>query len=88
VVNPDGSMTPYYDKMTLREYRYDRTRWGVTAGADYKINDQSTLAAHFLYSDFKDWGDKWYYYVKTENFPTFFESRRLPDFAIGEFSLN
>jgi len=87
-VNPDGTATPYYDGMTLREYRYQRLRWGVTGGADYKLNDHSNLAAHFLLSDFKDWGDKWYYEVNTLDKPKFYESTRRPDFSIGSFSLN
>jgi len=86
-VNPDGTATPYYDGATLREYRYQRLRWGGTMGADYKVNDHSSLNAHFLLSDFKDWGDKWYYEINTNDKPKFYESTRRPDFAIGSFSL-
>jgi TonB-dependent receptor len=75
-VNPDGTTTPYYDKITQREYRYQRLRWGGTMGADYKLSENSSLSAHFLLSDFKDWGDKWFY-----------ESTRRPDFAIGSLSI-
>lgn len=86
-INPDGSTTPYYDGATLREYRYQRLRWGGTMGADYKLSDTSSLAAHFLLSDFKDWGDKWYYEVNTNDKPKYYESSRKPDFSIGSFSL-
>jgi TonB-dependent receptor len=86
--SPDGTAAPYYDKITLREYRYQRLRWGGTAGADYKLNDHSSLFAHLLISDFKDWGDKWYYELKTnKDSSTFYESTRRPDFAIGSLSV-
>ncbi|MGO9936971.1 MAG: TonB-dependent receptor [Terracidiphilus sp.] len=87
-INPDGSTNPYYDGMTLRDYRYQRLRWGGTMGADYKLSEHSSFAAHFLLSDFKDWGDKWYYEVNTNAKPKFYESSRKPDFAIGSFSLS
>ncbi len=81
------SAAPYYDNLTLREYRQQRLRWGGTMGADYKLNDHSSLAAHFILTDFKDWGDKWTYQVTTDGKPKFKYSIRHPDFAIGSFSL-
>ena len=86
-LNPDGTATPYYDSIDLREYRYQRLRWGGTMGADYKVSDHSTLAAHFILSDFKDWGDKWTYTVQTDAKPKFKYSIRRPDFMIGSLSL-
>jgi len=89
-VNPDGTANPYYDKVTFREYRYSRLRWGGASGIDYKLSEHSNLAAHFLLSDFKDWGDKWYYEIK-DNKPgssAFYESLRRPDLAVGTFSLD
>jgi TonB-dependent receptor len=88
-LNPNNytSTTPYYDDITLREYRTQRLRWGGTMGVDYKLSDHSSLAAHFILSDFKDWGDKWTYQVTTNGKPKFKYSIRHPDFAIGSFSL-
>jgi TonB-dependent receptor len=86
-LNPNGSATPYYDSIDLREYRHARLRWGGTMGADYKLNDHSSLAAHFILTDFKDWGDKWTYTVQTYAKPKFKYSIRRPDFALGSFSL-
>ena len=65
-LTPTDSTTPYYDSIDLREYRHHRLRWGGTMGADYKLSDHSSLAAHFILSDFKDWGDKWTYTVQTD----------------------
>ncbi|WP_229741395.1 TonB-dependent receptor [Silvibacterium dinghuense] len=88
ILNPDGSDTPDFNKITLREYRYDRLRWGGTSSLDYKLSDHSIIAAHFMLSDFKDWGDKWYYEIETNKAPSFYESLRRPDLAVGTFSLN
>jgi TonB-dependent receptor len=86
-LNPDGSATPYYDNLTLRDYRTQRLRWGGTMGADYKLSDHSSLAAHFILTDFKDWGDKWTYTVQTNAKPKFKYSIRHPDFALGSLSI-
>jgi TonB-dependent receptor len=81
------STAPYYDGIDLREYRHARLRWGGTVGADYKLSDHSSLSAHFILSDFKDWGDKWTYTVDTQDKPKFKYSIRAPDFGIGSLSL-
>lgn len=86
-VDPGGTTLPYYDNITLREYRYDRHRWGLSGGTDYRLNDHSSLFLHGLFSDFKDWGDKWYYQVTTKGSPKFYESKKSPDFAVGSVSL-
>lgn len=52
---------PFYDSNTLREYRYFRTRYGLSGSTDYKFNDKNNIYAHGLYSDLQDYGDKWYY---------------------------
>ena len=52
---------PFYDNNSIRQYRYYRTRYGFSGGADYKMDDNNSFYAHGLYSDLKDWGDKWYY---------------------------
>jgi TonB-dependent receptor len=86
-LNPDGSATPYFDDITLREYRHERLRWGGTMGTDYKLSDHSTLNAHVILTDFKDWGDKWTYEIQTNAKPKFKYSIRRPDFAIGSLSI-
>ena len=52
---------PFYDNDTIREYRYYRTRYGFAGSADYKLGEFSGIYARGMYSDLKDWGDKWYY---------------------------
>jgi TonB-dependent receptor len=88
ILDPDGSATPDFNKITLREYRYDRFRWGGTSTLDYKVSEHSTIALHFMLSDLKDWGDKWYYEIDTDNPPSYYESLRRPDLAIGSLNLD
>ncbi len=52
---------PFYDSIDLREYRYQRTRWGLAGSADYRLTNDSDIYFHYLYSDFKDYGNKWVY---------------------------
>lgn len=52
---------PFYDNNTIREYRYYRYRYGFAGSIDYKLNDSNNFFARGIYSDLKDWGDKWYY---------------------------
>ena len=59
--NDTGVLTPTYDSMVVQEYQYDRTRWGAAESVDYKLSEGSSLYARGLYSDFKDYGDKWTY---------------------------
>src|SRR5258707_2980765 len=59
-VNLPGSPTQY-EAIDIREYRYYRTRWGIAGSLDYKPSDGSTLYVHGLYSDFKNYGERWVY---------------------------
>ena len=67
---PDpGTLTPSYDSIDLREYRYDRSRWGAATSLDYKLSEGSLLYAKVFYSDFKDFGDKWTYTLNDQVTP-------------------
>jgi TonB-dependent receptor len=81
-----GFATPYYDSLDLREYRYQRTRWGLAGGADYRLSNNSDIYLHYLYSDFKDYGNKWVYTLNDGDVPKFTTSQRTPDQSIGSIS--
>ena len=82
--SPDsGTLIPSYDSIDLREYRYDRTRWGAAGSFDYKLSEGSLLFAKVFYSDFKDYGDKWVYTLNNGGTPKFSTSKRSPDYGIG-----
>ncbi len=102
--SPDpGYLTPEYDSIDLREYRYDRTRWGAAGSLDYKLSEGSLLYAKVFYSDFKDYGDKWVYTLNAGAFPPscdptdpnnpcgdkpkFSTSKRSPDYGLGVLAI-
>jgi TonB-dependent receptor len=81
------SLTPHYDSIDLREYRYDRTRWGAAGEVDYKLSEGSGLYARAFYSDFKDYGDKWVYTLNDFDVPQYSTEKRLPDYGILNVAL-
>ena len=58
---PGGATQVWTDAMDVREYRYYRSRWGVAGSADYKLTEGSNIYARLLYSNFKNYGDRWVY---------------------------
>ena len=59
---PDpASRTPLYDSMDIREYAYNRTRYGFAGSTDYKLGDGSSIYLRGLFSRFEDYGEKWVY---------------------------
>lgn len=93
-----GYATPTYDSLDLREYRYQRTRWGLAGSSDYRLSSDSDIYLHYFYSDFKDYGNKWVYTLNddvcepgtcnggpiiTPDSPKFTTSQRVPDYSIG-----
>jgi len=95
---PDvGQIIPYYDSMDIREYRYQRKRYGFGGSLDYKLKDPASgLYLHYFDSDFKDYGNKWVYTLNDATgctpgqipsvepcpAPKFSTSSRLPDYGI------
>ena len=65
---PGGTQQQYFESIDEREYRYYRSRWGLAGSADYKVGDGSNLYIRGLYSDFKNYGDRWVYSL-TDNTP-------------------
>lgn len=64
----NGSTTPWYDAMDIREYQYFRSRVGIAGSADDKIGAGSDVALRGMYADFKNYGDRWAYSL-TDNTP-------------------
>jgi TonB-dependent receptor len=50
---------PSYDTEDIRDYRYNRTRYGYTANIDYKLSDIAGVYIRTLYSHFDNYGDRW-----------------------------
>jgi len=85
--NPDGTSTPYYDTMDLRDYVYYRSRWGATATVDYKLNEGSSISVRGLFSTFRNWGNKWTFTMQDGTTPKYSQDWRRPNMAIGSLSL-
>jgi len=52
---------PVFAGEDIREYWYDRTRFGYATSADYKLGTGSFLYLRGLFSQFKDIGQDWIY---------------------------
>jgi TonB-dependent receptor len=85
--NPNGTATPYYDTMDLRDYVYYRTRWGATASADYKLREGSNVSLRGLFSTFRNWGNKWVYTLQDGTTPKYSQDWRRPNMAVGSLAL-
>lgn len=85
-IDPLSTFTnPIYDNNTIREYRYYRSRWGYTGNVDYKINDSTGIYFKSIYSNLKDYGDKWYYEPLATGAPKFYTSSKRPDASISSY---
>ena len=65
---PDGSTFLGPNTEDLRNYHYDRTRYGFDGEADYKLGDMSSVYLRGLFSKFKDYGEDWIYSPGINNF--------------------
>jgi len=82
-VQTGSTITPSYDSIDLREYRYHRYRYGTAGSVDYKLSEGSSLYFRGLFSDFQDFGDKWTYTLNNGDTPKYKTSNRTPDYAIA-----
>ncbi|MFC5863297.1 TonB-dependent receptor [Acidicapsa dinghuensis] len=90
-VNPDGSNAPYFDTIALNEYFYNHTRYGFGGSMDYKISDNSDLFVHGIFSNFKDYGQKYEYDIGNSANGnagvSFHNSLRRPNYQISDLFL-
>src|SRR5579863_6773029 len=86
-VPTSSSVTPHYDSQDFRDYIYNRTRWGGTGSVDYRLDEGSNVAARFLFSTFRNWGNKWVFTLNDGSVPGFGMDWRRPNMAIFSFAL-
>jgi TonB-dependent receptor len=84
-LNPDGSTL--FDENSVREYLYNRTRYGFAGALDYKLAEDSDLYAHGLFSNFRDYGQKYEYDFKNSGSSAFHTSVRRPNLQIADLAL-
>jgi len=65
---PNGSNFLGPNTADLRNYHYDRTRYGFGGEADYKLGEMSSVYLRGLFSKFKDFGEDWIYSSGINNF--------------------
>jgi TonB-dependent receptor len=82
-----SSLTPHYDSQDFRDYVYNRTRWGFTGSTDYKINEGSGIALRGLYSNFRNWGNKWVYTLNDGSAPGYSQDWRRPNMMVSSLAL-
>jgi len=83
----NGQQVRVFDSMDVREYGYYRSRWGLAGSADYKLAEGSSIYIRGLYSDFKNFGDRWVYSLTAGDVPSYGTQIRRPDYAIGSVVL-
>jgi TonB-dependent receptor len=66
--NPTGAVTFGPNTEDIRDYRYDRSRYGFAGDVDYKLGDMSSLYLRGLFSHFRDYGQDWIYTPTVGNF--------------------
>jgi len=84
--NPVLPYTTTFDNVTVREYLYDRTRYGFAGALDYKLGENSALYAHGLFSNFRDYGQKYEWEFKPSK-SSFHTSIRRPNLQIEDLAL-
>ncbi len=82
-----GDPSPHYDSMDFRDYIYNRTRWGATGSVDYKLREGSSIALRGLFSNFRNWGNKWVFTMNDGGAPQYSQDWRRPNMAIGSLNL-
>ena len=91
---PSGATALWKDAIDVREYRYYRSRWGLEGSADYRLAPGSDVYVRYLYSNFKNYGDRWVYSLNDNTpgvtlfggnggTPSFNTQDRRPDIGIA-----
>jgi len=90
----NGPFVPDITSAAIREYLYNRKRYGFGGSVDYRLSENSNLYVHTLYSDFKDYGRRYEYVPATNdagipgpNVPSFTTEARDPDFQVASLSV-
>lgn len=78
-----SSLSPHYDSMDIRDYKYYRTRYGFAGSSDYRLDNNSTIYVRAFFSDFQDYGQKWVYTLNDNDTPAASIDWRRPDYAVG-----
>jgi TonB-dependent receptor len=81
------SAVPHYDSQDLRNYQYDRTRYGLTGSLDYDLGPGSNISARGMFTNFRNWGDDQIHTLVDGGLPQAGQSRRRPNMVIASLAL-
>ena len=70
VTLPNGQSVNTFDTYDIRDYRYQRQRWGAAGGLDYRLENNSSLYLKGFYNQFLNYGDRWVTSPQAGNFLT------------------
>ncbi len=76
-----------FDKLYVQQYLYDRTRYGFAGSLDYKLNENSDLYLHGLFSNFRDYGQKFAYQLKNGGKASYHTSVRRPNLQVADLAI-
>jgi TonB-dependent receptor len=76
-----------YDELSVREYLYDRTRYGFAGALDDRLSENSNLYMHGLFSNFRDYGQKYEFDFKNSGSSSFHTSVRRPNLQIADLAI-
>jgi TonB-dependent receptor len=82
---PNGALS--YDNIYLQQYLYNRTRYGTAGSLDYKLSEGSDLYVHGLFSNFRDYGQKFAYQLAEEDKAKYKTSVRRPNLQIADLAI-
>ena len=83
----DANGNKTFDDLYLQQYLYDRTRYGLAGSIDYKLNPNSDLYVHGLFSNFRDYGEKYAYQLKDGSKAAYHTSVRRPNMQIADLAM-
>ncbi|HEX4021718.1 MAG TPA: TonB-dependent receptor [Acidobacteriaceae bacterium] len=82
----DANGNKTFDSLYIQQYLYDRTRYGFAGSLDYKLAENSDLYIHGLFSNFRDYGQKYAYQLKTGK-ASYHTSIRRPNLQIADLAM-
>ncbi|WP_263375794.1 TonB-dependent receptor [Granulicella aggregans] len=84
-IDQNGNKT--FDSMNLQQYLYDRTRYGFAGALDYQPSAGANLYAHGLFSNFRDYGQKYAYELQNGSKAKYHTSIRRPNLQVADLAL-
>jgi TonB-dependent receptor len=82
----DANGNKTFDEEDIQQYLYDRTRYGLAGAMDYRLAENSDLYVHGLFSNFRDYGQKYSYKLNGSN-AKYSTSVRRPNLQIADLAI-